>query len=155
MKQPLIIEQPKLQTLRQQYTSAFLTLLFWILWFYLWIPLVSLVAWLFGFKLFYEHMIILKGLQGLLDLASWYGLVILLLGLSLLGWALYNQMRFRGREKRALHEATQPRELAQFYQLDTALIPRLQQAKRISINHDEHGHIQKIKSWRKKRGINS
>ncbi len=150
MKRPLIIERPELQSLRQRYAYAMLTLLFWILWFYLWIPLVSLVAWLFGFKLFYQHMIVLQGLQGLLDLAGWYGLVIAMLGISLLGWALYNQLRFRGREKRRYQEMIKPHELAAFYRIDPKLIPRLQHAKRILISHDESGHIQAIKSWQTK-----
>jgi len=151
MKRPLIIERPDLQSLRQRYAYAMLTLLFWILWFYLWIPLVSLVAWLFGFQLFYEQMIVLEGLQGVLDLAGWYGLVIALLGCSLLSWALYNQLRFRGREKRHYQERIKAQDLAAFYQIDPALIPRIQRAKRIIINHDQHGHIQAIKSWQNKK----
>jgi len=151
MMRPLIIERPDLQSLRQWYAYAILTLLFWILWFYLWIPLVSLVAWLFGFQLFYQQMIVLEGLRGVLDLAGWYGLVIALLGSSLLCWALYNQLRFRGREKRHHQEKIKAPELAAFHHIDPALIPRIQQAKRIVIIHDAHGHIQAIKSWQRKK----
>ena len=146
--QPLIIDTPSLQSLRQRYGYALLTLLFWILWFYLWIPLISLVAWLLGIELFHREMIVLDGLRGLLDLLGWYGLTIALLGGCYTGWALYNQLRFRGKSRRRSPPPVEPLELAAAFDIEPALILPLQEAKRIVIVHDEEGRIRAIKTWR-------
>ena len=153
MKQPLIIDTPKLQSLRQRYGYALLTLLFWILWFHLWIPLISLVAWLFGVEIFYREMILLDGLQGLLELLGWYGLTIAILGSFYTGWALYNQLRFRGRNRRQVQPEVEPLELACTFDIEPALILPLREAKRILIVHDKAGQIRGIKTWRVKREV--
>ncbi len=149
-KQPLIIETPGLQSLRQRYGYALLTLAFWILWFYLWIPLISLVAWLLGIEIFHREMIQLDGLQGLLELLGWYGLTIAVMGGCYTAWALYNQLRFRGRNRRQEQAVVEPLELASAFDIDPALILPLQEAKRVLIVHDEQGRIRRIRSWRAK-----
>lgn len=146
MKQPLIIESPDLQTLRQRYTYAALTLFFWIFWFYLWIPVISLIAWLLGIETFYDQMVVQSGLEALRELLDFYITVILALGVSLTGWALYNQIRFRGKERRTLQPNVGKKEVAQFFELEPALTARLQQAKYIELGHNEQGQLVTIKS---------
>ena len=149
---PLIIDTPSLQSLRQRYAYAFLTLIFWVLWFYLWIPVISLVAWLLGIKVFYREMIVLEGLQGLVDLLGWYGLTIAVIAVCYTGWALYNQFRFRGRNRRHEQPEVEPLEVANSFDIEPALILPLQEAKRILIAHDEQGRIRRIRSWRVRGG---
>ncbi len=152
MKQPLIIETPSLQSLRQRYAYALLTLAFWVLWFYLWIPVISLVAWLLGVKAFYREMIFLDGLHEQQELLIWYGLTIAIVGICYISWALYNQFRFRGRERRLTPPVVTVEELAGDFDLDPALVSTLQEAKRIRIVHDEQGRIRRIRSWRVRGG---
>ncbi|MFQ5488183.1 MAG: poly-beta-1,6-N-acetyl-D-glucosamine biosynthesis protein PgaD [Gammaproteobacteria bacterium] len=147
-RQPLIIDTPSLQSLRQRYAYALITLLFWVLWFYLWIPVISLVAWLLSADVFYREMIRLDGLYGLLDLLGWYGLVIASIAVFYSGWALYNQFRFRGKNRRQEQPEVEPLELADAFNIEPALILPLQEAKRLLIVHDEQGEIRGIKSWK-------
>jgi biofilm PGA synthesis protein PgaD len=147
MKQPLIIESPDLQTLRQRYTYAALTLFFWIFWFYLWIPVISLIAWLLGIETFYDQMVVQAGLEAFSELLDLYITVIMALGVTLIGWALYNQIRFRGKERRTLQPNVSKNEVAQFFELDPILTTRLQQAKYIELGHNEQGQLVTIKSW--------
>ena len=149
MKQPLIIESPNLQSLRQRYAYAALTLFFWVFWFYLWIPAISLVAWLLGIEILYDQMVVQAGLEALRELLIFYGAVITVLGLSLTGWALYNQIRFRGKERRTLLPNISNNEIMQFFDVDPALAIRLQQATHIELTHDEQGCIVTIQSTRK------
>ncbi len=148
MKQPLIIESPSLQTLRQRYTYAALTLLFWVFWFYLWIPVISLIAWVLGIETFYDQMVIQAGLEALKELLGFYTTVIMALGGALASWALYNQIRFRGKERRTQQPLAGEDEIARFFALEAALMKRLQQAKFIELDHDEDGQLKTIKSWR-------
>ena len=151
-RQPLIIETPDLQGLRQRYAYALITLVFWILWFYLWIPVISLVAWLLSADVFYREMILLDGLRGLADLLGWYGLVITVIVVFYSAWALYNQVRFRGRNRRRKQAEVEPLELADDFNIEPALILPLQEAKRLLIVLGEDGEIVGIKSWKTKHG---
>ncbi|MBK8162990.1 MAG: poly-beta-1,6-N-acetyl-D-glucosamine biosynthesis protein PgaD [Gammaproteobacteria bacterium] len=144
-KRPLIIENPELQTPRQRYAFAALTLFFWIIWFYLWIPIVSLLAWLFGAERFYQAMIMRSGLDALIELLGLYSIIILVMGALLAGWAWYNQMRFRGREKRRVSTVVTPEEVGSFYALKPEQLELARYAKHVVIDHDEHGQVKDIR----------
>ena len=145
MKNPLIISRPDLQTLRQKYAFAFLTFLFWLIWFYLWLPLISLLAWLFGVEIIYEHMIVLEGFYGLVDLLGWYLSVILLIGLTLLCWSRYNLTRFRGRSKRTHVDTVSGHQLADFFNVDRQSVDASRHARTIYVSHDANGQIDHIR----------
>ena len=83
LKSPLI-ERPDLQSPQQRTLYGALTLAFWALWFYLWLPVLALLAWALGFQQAYKYMVVLDGYQQLLRLLGIYSLIILLLGGGLL-----------------------------------------------------------------------
>lgn len=139
-----IFERPDLQGLRQLYGFGFITLLFWALWFYLWLPLVSLIAWAFGFQLFYEQMIVLGGYHSLLSLLVDYGLTILAIAALLIGWALYNLIRFRNHERRRAAAPVTKAQLAQDFNVDVNSLNNWQSARRLRVHHDPHGQIVQI-----------
>lgn len=144
-KRPLIIENPELQTPRQRYAFAAMTLAFWILWFYLWIPAVSLLAWLFGAERFYQEMIIKSGLSALIEVLSIYSAIVLGMGIVLTGWAWYNQLRFRGRDKRRSSAIVSPAEVGSFFAVRPEQFDLARYAKHVVIEHDEHGQIKDIR----------
>lgn len=141
MTRPLIIETPSLQSLRQRYAYAILTLFFWLFWFYLWLPVISLLAWLLGIENFYDQMIVQAGLEAFLELIGFYLTVISVLCLSLISWGLYNQIRFRGKERRTQQMRTETTELAHFFDLTPATVRQLQQTKNIELTHDDNGKL--------------
>lgn len=100
MSHDLIIDTPGLQELKRRYGYGLATLVMWIVWLYLWLPLVSLLAWIAGVELFYEHMIKLGGYQGLLAQLHWY--IMAVIGISVLWvyWVEFNRRRFQGRDRR-------------------------------------------------------
>lgn len=97
---PLIIERPDLQSWQQRFVSRTLTLFFWGVWVYLWLPAVTLAGWMAGLERFHFHMVVLEGYEGLIELLAIYAVIIFILGATLIGWAKYNHMRFRGVERR-------------------------------------------------------
>ena len=143
-RRPPIIETPDLQGLRQRYASAILTLMFWVLWFYLWIPVLSLLAWLLGFEAFYREMILYEGLYGERLLLAKYAITIVVIGTGYLAWALYNQFRFRGRERRHRHRRVDKEALAEAFEIEPIDVSRLQAGRRSTIAHDETGRIRRI-----------
>src|SRR5271168_4628907 len=96
----LIIDRPDLQTARQRVLFGSMTVFFWAIWIYLWLPILALIGWSLGLTIAYEQMVVLNGYAGLLHLLKFYLAVILCLGATLLFWAYYNFVRFRGVNRR-------------------------------------------------------
>lgn len=140
----LIINQPGLRTLRQRFADSFLTFLFWVIWIYLWLPLISLVAWWAGFHLFYEEMILQSGYLALSDLVSWYGMIILSIAIIFLSWAGYNRLRFRGKERRKRAGTVRKADIARQFEVEVGQIDRWHRAKRLTIHHNENGRIDHV-----------
>ncbi len=138
---PFIISRPDLQTLRQRFGYSFLTFLFWLVWFYLWIPLLSLVGWIFGIDLFYDEMIMREGLQSLIELLGWYSLVIFFISATLGVWALINLLRFRGHERRGERSIVEDIALANDFGVTSEQVVSWRGCKRLVISHDINGNI--------------
>ena len=79
MKSP-IIERSDLQSPRQRTLSGALTLAFWAFWFYLWLPVLALLAWALGVQQAFKYMVVLGGYHEVIRLLGLYSLIILLLG---------------------------------------------------------------------------
>jgi biofilm PGA synthesis protein PgaD len=140
----LIIETPHLQNLRQRYGFATLTLLFWVLWLYMWLPLISLVAWFFGMKVFYFHMIELGGYVGLMELLGWYTLTVLLIAIVFGAWMLVNLFRFRGKERRRPIQHVKDQQVADYFGVDSEYLSRFSSARSVIVHQTKDGQITSI-----------
>ena len=143
LKSPLI-ERPDLQSRSQRTLYGALTLVFWALWLYLWVPLLALLAWSLGVQQAYKYMVVLGGYRDVLNLLGFYALVILLLGGGLVLWAVYNIIRFRGVERRTAAPPVTPAESGREFGQDPAAVARWQSAQRLYVTHDERGRIARV-----------
>lgn len=141
---PLIIDRPDLQSTPQRVVSTGLTAFFWALWAYLWLPVFALLGWVFGVSRFYEEMVVERGGSALLDVLGWYAIAIALLAGSLLVWATYNLIRFRGGERRATRRVTTIEEVAAHAGLEPEALERWQQARVLRLRHDASGRIESV-----------
>jgi biofilm PGA synthesis protein PgaD len=139
-----IIERPDLQSLQQQTIYGALTIVFWALWFYLWLPVLAFFAWLLGVQQAYKYMIVLEGYHDVIRLLGVYSLVIVLLGGSLVLWALYNIIRFRGIENRTATSAITPAEIGRDLGMDPVALERWQKAQRLYVTHDQAGRVARV-----------
>jgi biofilm PGA synthesis protein PgaD len=137
----LIIDKPNLQSKRQRVLFGSMTLVFWIIWIYLWLPLLALLGWAVGLKIAYYQMVVQDGLAGLLRLLAFYLTVIAVLGASLLLWAYYNFFRFRGVQRRKAFPVTPIGELGKHYQLPAGVLERWSKAQRLVLHHDAAGKL--------------
>jgi len=133
----LIINAPDLQSLRQRYGGQFLTLLLWGAWIYLLMPLASLLLWLLGVQIAYEHMISLGGLDGLLDQLQAYSLAVIVIGVSWIGWSQYNRIRYGKRPRRRTSRPTHVAALAAFYGVSPANILEARRARTLWVEVGE------------------
>jgi biofilm PGA synthesis protein PgaD len=141
----LIIEHPEWQTPKQRILLGFITLFFWMAWFYLWIPFVSLLAWLFGIRIFEYHMIELQGYKGVVELLGWYALVIFLLGGSLIAWATYNIQRFNKAARRNPRPAVSIEMQASHFQVDCKDVETWRKSQLLFIEHHDDARISHVR----------
>lgn len=140
----LIIDRPDLQSWQQRLMSRTLTLVFWGLWFYLWLPVVTLAGWWLGIERFRFHMIALEGYVGFIDIVEIYLLIILALSAALIGWAKYNHIRFRGVERRRERAAVSIEAIAKQAGTSAHAVGDWRQARIAIVHHDDHGGIASV-----------
>jgi len=140
----LIISRPDLQTFRQRWYSSVITLLFWLIWIYLLSPLISLIAWVFGIKIFYDTMISLGGYKTFFRVFGVYLLAVFIIALIYFGWAIYNRERFKNRERRHKFLSISCVELSSFFKISEEQVQNCKKSKRIEFDFDEMGDIKEI-----------
>jgi len=143
----LIIESPHLQTALQKYSHAFITFFFWMLWVYLWSPIITMIFWVLGFHQFFHHMVLLEGYIGLAGKLLTYMAVILVIGFIQVAWAKYNQFRFRGKEKRTFRPHVSSGALFDYFNVDKSKISTFQkgQVLKLSLGSlSDIAHVQDI-----------
>jgi len=141
---PLIINRPELQSTGQRVIYPVITFIFWILWIYIWLPLLSLIAWGFGVQLFYDEMILENGAEVFFKLAGNYAMIIILMTAVLLSWAQYNWVRFRKKERRRVAKTLSPEEVAEYFQVNTEELMAWHDAKRVVVKHNERGDVERV-----------
>lgn len=89
----IIIDDPQRQKPIKRYFYALITLLAWVIWSALWLPLVTLVAWSFGIHTSYVELVLREHGRGAQDL--WIVAAIMIVcTLIEISWSLYNQYHY-------------------------------------------------------------
>jgi len=140
LKSP-IVERSDLQTVGQRAVSGVLTLVFWTIWAYLWLPLLSLLAWAVGFQQAYKYVVVRGGYEELLNLIGAYTLVIVLLGGSLVGWATYNILRYGRLPMRTGKTVVPHEDIARYFRQGPIAVATWQAAQRLYVKHNEKGEV--------------
>ena len=73
-----------------------------------------------------------------------YALIALANAAILISWALYNQVRFRGKERRKASPRITPEDLAQMYGVGEKEVFIWQEARILIVHHDEDGRLIKV-----------
>lgn len=135
----LLIRKPKSQPRALRVTWRTVTVLFWALYLYLMLPLLTLLLWWLGmrsgFVMLYSHQ------QGV-DPFLLYALPLMAIAASMLVilWAEYNRLRFSGRERRLRpHNASRAR-IAAALHATPELAERLAAGRVVVLHMDENAH---------------
>jgi poly-beta-1,6-N-acetyl-D-glucosamine biosynthesis protein PgaD len=135
----LVIDRPELQPPVQRAFFGVLTVVLWTLYVHLLLLVATLLAWYFGFSAVYEEMVMRSGWEALVRLIGFYGAIVLAMGLTQVGWAVVNWMRFKGkRDRRRDRERVVDMNFADtMFLTDTGGFPAWQNAKRLVVRHHE------------------
>lgn len=97
---PPIINRPEGEGRGSRVAWRMLTAVAWLAYLYLWLPLITLVAWMAGAHTAYERLYVQEqGMHSFLLLVL--PVIALVCGAALLGWAEYNRARFGNGERRS------------------------------------------------------
>ncbi|MDO8305729.1 poly-beta-1,6-N-acetyl-D-glucosamine biosynthesis protein PgaD [Herminiimonas sp.] len=140
----LILNMPGLVSMPSKIGSGLFTVVFWGLFLYLWVPLITLVAWGMGIYHAYSEVQYAQELLNLRHLLFTYSMVVVLLCGSLLLWALKEYLRFRDSTRRHVPIPVATTELADYARLDAEHIVQWQGIRRMVAHHDEHGHLREM-----------
>lgn len=119
------------------------TALFWGMWIYLAMPLLSLLLWTFGMRLYYRQMVELGGHEALLHSLAGYSLVLLGIGCALALWIVWNLRRYGGARDRR-HRARPPApgpDVAALFQLSPERLHELRSGKVMRLDFDAEGGV--------------
>jgi poly-beta-1,6-N-acetyl-D-glucosamine biosynthesis protein PgaD len=124
---------------------SLLTLLFWVVWIYLVLPLVSLLLWFFGVRLVFQQ-IVTGGYEGLRASLISYSTVLLALIALLALWIAWNVSRYGGsNDRRTVRRAeVTDGEVREAFHLDAGLLSVLRGERLLRVDLDGDGGVMLI-----------
>lgn len=134
----LIISAPHRQSVAQRNLYASLTVLAWFAWIWLWLPLVTLFAWMLGLDHAYGRVVldnVEHGLRDLMFLMRAAGVC----ALTLILWIVYNWLRFGGIERRREVDTVPAETIASYFGADDEVSGRLRGMRRSVLHIDPTG----------------
>lgn len=99
MKAEIIINRPHRQPHLQRTLFTLITMVAWTLWISLWLPVLTLIAWLLGLESAYQKLGLMHPLQAADNLSIVLGIAVVCV-LSMGSWSEYNRLRFAGKQRR-------------------------------------------------------
>lgn len=131
-----LIQKPQLQPKAQRTLWGLLTLLLWGFYFYLWAPLVTLLAWVFGIRLSWLELYEYKQRLDPFVLIV-LPLILVCCSVLLILWAEYNRARFSGKDRRSSQKDVLLPQVAQNLGASAELAAQLANSKNATLHMDD------------------
>lgn len=113
----------------------------WYVYYILMHDFFEFVSTIMAWKVFGNERPGLEAALAILETMKSYMLIIISLGASLIGWAIYNQARFRGNDRRKGAPVVTVEDMAKFYNLNPDDVMRWREARILVMHHDAHGML--------------
>ena len=139
MKTPLIIERPELQSPARRTLYSVVTALAWSIWLYLWLPLISLLAWMAGVQLLVLEVFLPVGGQDWMELLRLLVFVVVAI-LAVSVWSQYNLRRYGQRNRRKRIPDVDAQTLAKYYEISPELLEKLRHKRLITLDYSNDHH---------------
>lgn len=130
VEHPLIVHSRRLAEL-------VVTVLFWGLWAYFVMPLVSLLLWFAGIYLFVDRMISMGGYRAFADQLVHYAAAVFIMWLLLTAWVVWNQARYGRNERRTVRPPhVSDAKMAKAMGLDPETVMSLRSKKAVALHFE-------------------
>jgi biofilm PGA synthesis protein PgaD len=114
----------------------------WVVYGYLWLPVISLLAWYYGIDFAYEMVLAAGGQDALIGTLIWFSIVFLLVLLVIVSWSGFQYSKFKGKKDRRNSVATiDPIEERDLWQIDEALQAQIKANKIQTISLGDDSRI--------------
>ena len=142
--QNMYFEAPEEMTPPQRARDAIVTALLWAVYLYLWVPLISLLAWALGFEFAYDVMVRAGGARDLLPILLEYAVVISMILSAFTIWSVSNRLRFKNLSRRSRRQPVSDDALSEYWGLPLGQIRsmRAHQIIRVSFDAEDNPVIQ-------------
>jgi len=140
-RRPPIIYRPDLQPRPQRLLFSSLTALAWLIWLYLFLPLLSLLAWWFGVDLFAKFILRPEDTAHLFTLLRYFGVVIIAT-VIIIAWSTYNLKRFGGLDRRKMTPPVSDADLCARFNIPQELLENLRTGRNLVLELDDLGQIE-------------
>lgn len=147
MSKSLIIEKPELQSHAHRFGWSSITLFFWGLYIYLWLPFITLLAWWIGVKLFHLQIVELHGYAGVIGKLGLYSAIVVILSVTLIGWANIERFRFKDSARRIVNTPVSVREIAKLFKLQESQLIQLRQKQSVIVRFSDKGHLTEVAEY--------
>jgi len=143
MSTPNPVEHPYIYTPSNRAPGAtrtvhrFLTLLAWMLYAYLWLPVLTLIAWVLGVRTAFVELYVRNNRLDN-EIFIVIGVVAVVATSLLVGWAEYNRRKFSGRDRRTAPRHVDVHDVAESMFAPMDLSHRIARAKSMTLSMDEH-----------------
>lgn len=142
VRHPEILYRPDLQPVGQRTLYSMLTVLAWLVWLYLFLPLISLAAWWFGIDLFSRYLLGPEDRSHLLTLLGYAGVVVLS-AVAIVAWSFYNLRRYGGLDRRRPVPMVSDEELCRRFETDAATLAALRTERRMVLHLEAGIHLER------------
>jgi biofilm PGA synthesis protein PgaD len=133
------IDAPELLTRRQRARDTVVTAAMWVFYMYLWLPLLSLFAWLLGFEFAYSVMVTAGGATRLKAVLADYSMVVALILAVVMMWSISNRVRFKNKNRRKGSRPVNEREISEHFGIPVRDVYALRSWHIIRVTIDEQG----------------
>ena len=137
----LYIQAPEMLSAPERTRDSVVTAIMWMFYLYLWVPLLSLMAWLLGFEFAYDVMIRSGGAINLASVLLIYGAIIGVIFCVVTTWSLLNRFRFRGITRRRRMPPVSDRDMADYFEIKMKSVRELRASQSVNVDFDETGKL--------------
>jgi poly-beta-1,6-N-acetyl-D-glucosamine biosynthesis protein PgaD len=131
MPEITVRDNPGLRSFLRNVTETTFTGFVWAIWIYLFLPVINIALWIFGFGFMNLSVIEQIGYKELIDLLVKMGWAVFVVFVIFQVWGYYNYIRFGKKSRRKSSAPVKLEQLAEHYRIPVDEIRRLQQKKEI------------------------
>lgn len=139
------IDAPHLVTHRRRISDTVMTAIMWIIYSYLWAPIISLLAWLLGIEFAYDVMVRAGGAEGLVDVLIFYGMVLACIIVVVTAWSGVNRYRFAGHDRRQSVVDVPDERIAAHFALAPEDFDRIRNSRVANIVISPDGRVERVR----------
>ena len=140
------IDASHLVTNRRRFSDTLMTAIMWVIYSYLWAPFVSLLAWLLGIEFAYDVMVRAGGMKGLVNVLTFYGIVLACIILVVTAWSAVNRHRFAGRDRRQSVVDVSDVQIAVYYSLWPDVFNKMRNSRISYVSISPDGRVEQVRS---------